>query len=144
MSVDWSRDGRRIVFAAVDSTDQDDLYTVASDGSGLRRISKTFHRSENYPRWSSDDSRILFRSYSGSPPCEAALDSVAADGTDRRQVRVGCAIEEAAWSPSGRRVLVQRARNQGLNWPALWTMALDGTRRVFIERGSEASYRPRR
>jgi Tol biopolymer transport system component len=102
-TVDWSHEGRRIVFSAAGFTKdqsayQEDLYSVAPDGHGLRRLTDTARRDETSPRWSPDDSRLLFSkaSHDGSA-CEDWIVNAAADGTDQQRVRGACTGLMADW-----------------------------------------------
>jgi len=145
-TVDWSHDGQHIAFSAVDYTEDandfedHDLYTVNADGTGLLQLTNTTFRDEVHPRWSPDDSRLLF-SKRGVPGCDESAVHIAADGSDRTRVAGGCDVAQAGWSPTGRRLIVQKLNSVGEE--VLWTMGLDGTRRELIGRGLEASYRPR-
>jgi Tol biopolymer transport system component len=55
---DWSPDGRRIVFQR--GTAFVSVYSIGSDGSGLRRLTKGSRPFDTGPSWSPDGTRIVF------------------------------------------------------------------------------------
>ena len=56
----WSPDGKKILFHS-NRGDNDEIYVINSDGSGLRQITDTVTPDSNiYPTWSSDGERIVF------------------------------------------------------------------------------------
>jgi dipeptidyl aminopeptidase/acylaminoacyl peptidase len=55
---DWSPDGRRIVFQR--GTAFISVYSIGSDGSGLRRLTKGSRPFDTGPSWSPDGTRIVF------------------------------------------------------------------------------------
>jgi TolB protein len=60
LGMDWSPNGRNIVFmGGPDQTP--DIYTVATNGKGLRRLT-TESANDCYPSWSPDGKRIVFSS----------------------------------------------------------------------------------
>lgn len=145
-TVDWSHDGRRIAFSAINYSSGNadypgDLYTIAPDGSGLQQVNNDGSVDDRHPRWSPDDSRLLFRRYGDVEGCSLWIVNAAADGTDLMRVRGACYSRLANWSPNGRRIVVEKYNNKSRRWE-VWTMALDGTRREFIAPGTSGSYRP--
>lgn len=142
--VDWSHDGRQLVFSAFDGPEggNADLYTVAPDGSGLQQITATTAADEEWPRWSPDDSRILFAKVNQNIDCTSWIRTIAADGSDFRRVGAGCHSYIANWSPNGRRIAVDKEDPKRPH-AVILTMALDGTKQEVIGAGSDASYRPR-
>ncbi len=82
----WSPDGRRIAFLTYDGDLWDDerarvLYTVAADGSDLRKIDVTTAR----PAWSLDGSRIAFE-VTRKSPYGIWIYTARPDGSDLQQV----------------------------------------------------------
>jgi Tol biopolymer transport system component len=77
----WSPDGRWIAFNSWrnDAESSSDIWVVTPDGNEQRRLSSGVEM-EEYPKWSPDGDQILFT------VGNAALFTMAADGTDRRQV----------------------------------------------------------
>ncbi len=79
-SVDWSRNGKTLVFSALefdDNTPEDgsNLCTVRPDGSGLTQLTDpsngVFHEQ---PRWSPDSSQLVFhRSDEGGGRCPESV-----------------------------------------------------------------------
>ena len=132
----WSPDGRRLAFAKSDG-EKDALYTIAADGSNLRRVTTIVNWLQPHregPRatwiphvaWSPDGSKILYT-------CGFAVCVVAVDGTAVGRTRIhmeGGAVP--AWSPDGTRIAVFGRRPleyspviRGTD-VVLYTMAPDG------------------
>ena len=91
----WSPDRRTIVFAMrpIDATDdnESEIYTIAADGSGLRRLTKA-PGDDSHPHWSADGKRIFFNSARATPDLKAEwgeqwidIYSMASDGSDLKR-----------------------------------------------------------
>jgi hypothetical protein len=145
-----SPDGRLIAFAGAPAGAGPganvDLYVVARDGSGLRRLT-TDAAYDGAPAWSPDGSRIAFESNRGG-----SLDVwvMNADGGDPRRLTEarpadppagsGHAAGAPAWSPDG----TQLAYTAGTNArSALWVMGADGGgKRPLTGDASASDYLP--
>jgi Tol biopolymer transport system component/serine/threonine protein kinase len=95
---DPSPDGRSIAFVGRQGQQQD-IWVVQTDGSGLRPLTDDAAR-DRLPRWSPDGRRITFVSNrSGSDQ----IWSIRPDGSDLRQVTDagGRDVSNATWSPNG-------------------------------------------
>ena len=98
----WSPDSRRIAFLTYDEDLWDDerarvLYTVAADGSGLRKIAQTTTR----PAWSLDGSRIAFARDGG---LSTKFYTARPDGSDLQQVPDSgpySYVSQPSWSLDG-------------------------------------------
>lgn len=104
-----------------------ELFTVHSDGSGLRRITRSFPPADALA-WSPDGRRIAFARYSPTVGGVAIWTS-RSDGTALRRLtrtpEKRC-DSYPAWSPDGRRILFHRdACGFGAN--ELWVVDVDGT-----------------
>lgn len=117
----WAPDGEGFLFIA--DTPADDgpegfgIYTVRSDGTGLRLI---VPRSNGDPQWSPDGKRILFQSGS-------RLVTVDGEGADLQTLVEGLHRDiHFRWSPDGERILYVRpvGPDQGNE---LWTVGADGS-----------------
>ena len=106
----WSPDGRRVAFQALDTTPSASvLYTVAADGSDLRRVSETV----GAVSWSPDGQRLALP----RPGDDGVfLITIAADGSDQRTValiredkdrpsQTTATISPLSWSPDGGHIL---------------------------------------
>ena len=113
----WSPGGQRIAFAGAASDSKLAVYSVAADGSDLRRLSN----SVSPPSWSPDGSRLVFVRPDGD---RLAAYTIAADGSDAQRVvtlpgwiphpgedisrssPTQVWIPTVAWSPDGSRILI--------------------------------------
>lgn len=142
-AVDWSRDGT-IVFSAferVSEQEDQDVYFVQPDGSGLRRVTNTPDRREESPRFSPDGRRLVYAAASGV--CRFLV-VAASDGSGAHRAGRGCNLWEASWSPSSRRLLVMMLHDKGESIrEEIWSRSVDGSSRRFVVAGSYASWRPR-
>jgi dipeptidyl aminopeptidase/acylaminoacyl peptidase len=102
-----------------------DLYTVAADGSSLRRLTTDPGR-DDYPAWTADG-RIVWQNDPGSStlacPCDAWI--MNADGTDKQQLDTGGDAFAPMPAPRGSRLVFG-------NGAGLFTMQLNGQARHQI------------
>jgi Tol biopolymer transport system component len=96
---DWSPDGSKIAFTRAFFPAVEDLYVMNPDGTGKTNLTSAFANGATQPRWSSDGSRILFRS-------AKELWLMNADGPNQVQLTNSPTIQEdeASWSPEGKRI----------------------------------------
>ena len=91
--IDWSPDGRRLVF------DGDGISVMNVDGSGFRKIAQ----SGGSPAWSPDGRRIVFTGFTGTLTEASRSNEVVtmkADGTDQRVVvRDDWGVGRPDWQP---------------------------------------------
>lgn len=101
---DWSPDGRAIAFTNT-RAESADIYTIAPDGSGLRRLTDNLH-ADYGPDWSPDGSAIAFtRVLFGDDVEEPRLYVMAPDGSAQRELPTGRGnAYDAAWSTDGTRI----------------------------------------
>jgi DNA-binding winged helix-turn-helix (wHTH) protein len=129
---DWSHDGRYIAYRS--ENDEGGLYIVpALGGAGLERKISSFGY---YPRWSPDNSQIMFRAYPTWMVSDGTyvLDvdrgtshRVLADFGDGRNIFV----ISAAWHPDGKRISFW-GWEQGAE-PSFWTMPATGGHAIRSE-----------
>jgi Tol biopolymer transport system component len=97
----WSPDGRRIAFSS------DGIHVVNVDGSGLRRLTRTW---DETPAWSPDGRRIAFTSRRDG---DYEVYVMNADGTGQRNLTRNAAndhVHVGGWSPDGRRIVFHSNR----------------------------------
>jgi Tol biopolymer transport system component len=138
----WSPDGSRLALTSVPSFDptgeNEDVYVVNADGTGLTQVTTSTHRDID-PHWSPDGSMIAFLRKTGGTPHdeEWSLFVVRPDGTGERKLAdagVGAGgWEQLSWAPDGSRIAFLRDGD-------VYTIAPDGTgeRRISMTPAEEA------
>ena len=130
---DWSPDGTSIAFASQRSGSFD-LYVMAADGTGTRRLTST-KDDESSPSWSPEGDRIAFAR-------EGDIYVMNANGSGARRISDVTAEEaEPAWSPDGSWIAYAR-REPGTPLREIWIMRPDGTDRRQLTELQSASYSP--
>jgi Tol biopolymer transport system component len=94
----WAPGGTRIVFAARTAGANFDVYVCRTDGSGLRRLTRS-RLPDEHPSWSPDGKRIVFSRAASTVGSELWLTK--ADGSAQRRIGPGGSPD---WSPDGRRI----------------------------------------
>jgi dipeptidyl aminopeptidase/acylaminoacyl peptidase len=100
----WSPDGKVILFSAWPSINDSSgtaLFTIRADGTGLRELAP--YDQDRALAWSPDGQHILLVRR------DTILVVMAGDGSDPREVygcSGSCRIQDAAWSPDGKELLV--------------------------------------
>ena len=105
----WSPDGSQIVFTLDDA-----LYTVASGGSRLRRISENAH----WPDVSPDGSRVVYSTTKDHGKGPFYIETAKLDGSDKRRLTENASNDfstapsdvSPAWAPDGHQVALAKLR----------------------------------
>ena len=143
VDVDWSPDGRRLVFSAYENTGASpppyDLFSIRPNGTGLRRLTATPDQSETGAVWSPNGTRLAYARFSNG--CDSVVIS-APNGTHARKVPSGCSTHSPSWAPDGHRLVVGTSRS-GYGGDNIVVMRLDGSHRKVVGRGFEPTWRPR-
>jgi Tol biopolymer transport system component len=132
----YSPDGRTIAFGSFNRAGiLGAIYTMAADGSGLRKLSATATGSF-YSDWSPDGQMLVTNSHC----CNYQRSSLSTIGRDGRRIsqltnNLGNLSDDAAsWSPQGDAVVFQR-QNIKTGTVGIYVMALDGTNsKLILER----------
>ena len=141
----WSPDGKRIAFRSRRIAEGDSqiwpyplIYTMAADGSDIRRVTPdSLTKATSYsPVWSPDSRRIAFVGLERAPIAEggkakSAVFTISADGADLRQIGLATVPPRLwhpvppAWSRDGTRIVF--ADTEGEWSPKLYTANADGS-----------------
>ncbi|HEY7280680.1 MAG TPA: hypothetical protein VID47_03705 [Actinomycetota bacterium] len=98
----WSPDGARIAFVrALAGGNRTAVFSMAADGTDVRRISSADGGSDFAPTWSPDGTQVAFASIRNE---DWGIWIVNADGTDEHRILGGGGwhAEDPVWSPDGR------------------------------------------
>jgi len=141
----WSPNGRWLAFGA-------DSVSFASDYNGLHLYNPTMRRDVRLSSggdifqlsWSHDGSKLAYLATFTQPPGSIYVRDVTSS-EPAKLLKTGTAGRDAAptWSPDGRRIAfaTRTIASRPRHW-AISTMALDGTHRRFLARGSSPAWSP--
>src|SRR3954470_9204576 len=122
INADWSPDGRLIAFD-IETPDAAQLAIMNADGSGLVALPRApGNVFEGDPSFTPDGRRIVFGTFNGEVE---GLWSMKLDGTDRRLIKTGAAVDPNV-SPDGRRVAFMDSNGEPFG-QALFTIATNGS-----------------
>src|SRR6267378_443726 len=150
-SIDWSPDGKDILFASNREPNQDeffnyDIFALKTADNSIRRLTATEYN-EYEPLWSPDGKRIVYRgTRRGLTDRETTMEDthvwvMKADGSDRREIGAVVDNRQGAprWAPDGRFVYFA-VQERGSNY--LMRLPISGGKPEYVvkETGSVASW----
>jgi Tol biopolymer transport system component/streptogramin lyase len=104
--LDWSPDGSMLAFTSFQKGNDDDVFVVNSDGSGLRAVVESPF-TEHRPQWSPDGTRIAFEQWPvrDRDPGTADIYTVGVGGGEASPLITSPGYDTGvAWSPDGSRL----------------------------------------
>lgn len=134
----YSPDGRRLVFSrAVFPNGPDapptivELWTCNLDGSHAHRLTRERGQAQDdEASWSPDGRRIVFLHWVYGSPDRFHIATIAADGTDMREVTPGeLDAGDPSYSPQGDLIAFQSPPDPGSDPQVIYTIRPDGTHR---------------
>lgn len=133
-----SPDGTRLAFTTHPTASDVEIAVAQLNGGAVTAITDNAVF-DSSPSWSPDGRRIAFeRGPAGDDPGNDVW-SMAADGTDQRQLTTSAGLDEGpSWSPGGSRIAFTSTRAGSSD---IWTMAADGSdqQRLTALPGTEES-----
>jgi Tol biopolymer transport system component len=135
---DWSPNGRRIAFSALDRGGRNGfaVYTVAPNGTHLRRLASASRSDFGQPHYSPDGRRIVFVGGKG-------IETMWTDGTHVRTLRAMKGASEPTYSPNGAKIVFNRFRTLRRGLQVCVIDADGGHPRVIAHGAWARSWQPR-
>lgn len=106
-SVDWSPDGKRLVFDRFADEDWE-VYVINAEGSGEKRI--TYHEGvDMWPKWSPDGARIAYQAFREN---NKDIYAMSYDGLELQRLTTHDSVDtHPDWSPDGSKVVFTSKRD---------------------------------
>lgn len=125
---DWAKSGGRIAFVSNPTSSNGEIFTMAADGSDVRRLTTNFN-GDRQPSWSPLAERLAF--YSTRPEGQA-LYTLRADGTDIRLLAPqSLGPGSPAWSYAGNSIVFSGYRS-GSGYSEIMRIGADGSGLVLL------------
>lgn len=140
----WSPDGGQLLFVRKwNDGSKQAIYTVAANGGRIHRVTPFAFRAGDWPDWSPDGKRILFRSPETDDFLHSNLYTIRPDGSGLKQVTHapdGTHVYSASFSPDGKRITLGLEGTGGA--ADIWTMRTDGSDLTPVTRTPERDSAP--
>jgi Tol biopolymer transport system component len=127
--LEWSPDGKTLLFASMRPSADHEIFVANADGSQRRQLTRN-NIEDLLPAWSSHHTRIAFARGRGSG---SSIWVMSASGTRQHRLALGT---HPGWSPSGSRIVFER---RGV----IYTMTDRGRSVRRITRGEQPAWAPR-
>ena len=119
----WSPDGKRIAFYSDREGGAHDIWSIAPDGSDLRKEIESGERSLWFPRWSPDGTRISVNNQSGTFIADLR-------SNDRKLVGLPAIDDDQlfrgfAWSRDGKWIAGRAVDRRGANRPGIFVYSFE-------------------
>ena len=125
---DWAKSGGRIAFVSNPTSSNGEIFTMAADGSDVRRLTTNFN-GDGQPSWSPQAERLAFY---GSRPEGQALYTLRADGTDIRLLAPqSLRPTSPAWGYTGDSIVFSGYR-PGSGYSEIMRIQADGSGLVLL------------
>lgn len=96
----YSPDGSKIIFS---STNDDDIYTMNADGTGVTNLTNGNGPINTFPSYSPDGTKIIYNKYDGSGN-DNGIGIMNADGTGKTTISSAIIIGNPIYSPDGTKI----------------------------------------
>ncbi len=140
----WSPDGGSIVFTSNkqgECNDNDQIYVLASNGSGSAQRLTCDANKKLGPHFSPDGSQIAYSEYQVAAACKLVI--IDSNGSGKRTLNLAVASARfPVWSPDGRQLAFNNGDGSGAN-TQVWVVNADGSNLKQLTSGSSFNGRPR-
>jgi TolB protein len=133
LSAGTAHGASKIVYDAF-SADAFDVFSINSDGTGRRKLTRGVSLPEFDPSWAPNRRRIVYSR-------RGRLFVMRANGTRKRRIRKTRFASQPAWSPDGKRIAYTVAGGDG-GTDFIYTIRPNGKGRKRLGRGAEPAWSP--
>ena len=138
--VSWAP-GSKIACYSNRDTKEGEIYTINSDGSGIRRLTNT-SSGDRSPSWSPDGTKLAFSS-SRDGNCE--IYTMNADGSNQKNISNSSATQDEipSWSSDGSKIVyISKSKDSFTESYELWIMNADGSNKTRLTNNYYAECNP--
>ena len=143
LQTQWSPDGKHLVFVRKWNDGRQAIYTVGVHGGPIHQVTPFALQAGDWPDWSPDGRRILFRSPESEDFLHSQLYTIRPDGSGQKQITHvpdGVHLYSSSFSPDGKRIPLGLEGTGGA--ADIWTMRTDGSDLTPVTRTPERDSAP--